>query len=85
MIRFGCGGILMGRLSDRFGIIVPVAAGAIVLGMPQVHIVAYPGDLGHGAARGAQMLSPMLGFGVVSRLASGSSLPGRPACASAPC
>src|SRR3989442_6680099 len=39
--------------------------------MPQVHIVAYCGDLGHGAARGAQMLSLMLGFGVVSRLASG--------------
>jgi MFS family permease len=39
--------------------------------MPQVHIVAYCGDLGHGAARGAEMLSLMLGFGVVSRLASG--------------
>jgi MFS family permease len=33
--------------------------------------VAYCGDLGHGAARGAQMLSLMLGFGIVSRLASG--------------
>jgi MFS family permease len=39
--------------------------------MPQVHIVAYAGDLGHGTARGAQMLSLMLGMGVVSRLASG--------------
>jgi len=39
--------------------------------MPQVHIVAYCHDLGHGAARGAQMLSLMLGFGVVSRLVSG--------------
>ena len=39
--------------------------------MPQVHIVADCGDLGHGAARGAQMLSMMLGFGIVSRLASG--------------
>jgi MFS family permease len=38
---------------------------------PQVHIVAYCGDLGHGAARGAEMLSLMLGLGVVSRLASG--------------
>ena len=28
MIGFGFGGILMGRLSDRFGIIVPVAGGA---------------------------------------------------------
>jgi MFS family permease len=41
------------------------------MSMPQVHIVAYAADLGHGAARGAQMLSLMLGFGVVSRLASG--------------
>ena len=39
--------------------------------MPQVHIVAYCADLGYGPARGAEMLSLMLGFGVVSRLASG--------------
>ena len=39
--------------------------------MPQVHIVAYCGDLGYGVARGAQMLSLMLGLGIVSRLASG--------------
>ena len=39
--------------------------------MPQVHIVAYCADLGYGPARGAQMLSLMLGFGIVSRLASG--------------
>ena len=39
--------------------------------MPQVHIVAYCGDLGFGAARGAEMLSLMLGMGVVSRLAFG--------------
>jgi MFS family permease len=41
------------------------------MAMPQVHIVAYCGDLGYGAARGAEMLSLMLGCGVVSRLASG--------------
>jgi len=40
--------------------------------MPQVHIVAYCSDLGFGAARGAQMLSLMLGFGIASRLISGS-------------
>jgi MFS family permease len=33
--------------------------------------VAYCGDLGYGPARGAEMLSLMLGFGIVSRLASG--------------
>ena len=43
----------------------------VAMSMPQVHIVAYCGDLGHGAARGAQMLSLMLGFGIVSRLGSG--------------
>jgi MFS family permease len=43
----------------------------VAMSMPQVHIVAYSGDLGYGAARGAQMLSLMLGFGLVSRLASG--------------
>ncbi len=43
----------------------------VAMAMPQVHIVAYCGDLGFGAARGAQMLSLMLGMGVVSRLASG--------------
>ena len=39
--------------------------------MPQVHLVAYCGDLGYGAARGAQMLSLMLACGIVSRLAFG--------------
>jgi MFS family permease len=43
----------------------------VAMSMPQVHIVAYCADLGHGAAHGAQMLSLMLGFGIVSRLASG--------------
>ncbi|HSV45641.1 MAG TPA: MFS transporter [Ramlibacter sp.] len=43
----------------------------VAMSMPQVHIVAYCGDLGFGAARGAQMLSLMLGMGVVSRLVSG--------------
>lgn len=43
----------------------------IAMSMPQVHIVAYSGDLGYGAARGAEMLSLMLGLGVVSRLISG--------------
>jgi MFS family permease len=43
----------------------------VAMAMPQVHIVAYCGDLGYGVARGAEMLSLMLGFGIVSRLASG--------------
>jgi MFS family permease len=43
----------------------------VAMSMPQVHIVAYCVDLGYGPARGAEMLSMMLGFGIVSRLASG--------------
>jgi MFS family permease len=44
----------------------------VAMSMPQVHIVAYCGDLGYGAARGAEMLSLMLACGVVSRLVSGA-------------
>ena len=43
----------------------------VAMSMPQVHIVAYCADLGYGPARGAEMLSLMLGFGIFSRLASG--------------
>jgi MFS family permease len=43
----------------------------IAMSMPQVHIVAYCADLGYGPARGAEMLSLMLGFGIVSRVGSG--------------
>ena len=43
----------------------------VAMSMPQVHLVALCGDLGFGAAHGAQMLSLMLGCGIISRLASG--------------
>jgi len=43
----------------------------VAMSMPQVHIVAYCGDLGYGPARGAQMLSVMLGCGIISRLTFG--------------
>ena len=43
----------------------------VAMSMPLVHIVAYCGDLGFAAARGAEMLSLMLGFGVLSRLTFG--------------
>ena len=41
------------------------------MSMPQVHLVAYCGDLGYGLKNGAQMLSLMLIGGVISRLVSG--------------
>jgi MFS family permease len=43
----------------------------VAMSMPQVHIVAYCGDLGYGPARGAEMLSLMLGFGLISRITGG--------------
>lgn len=43
----------------------------VAMSMPQVHIVAYCGDLGYGPSRGAEMLSLMLVLGIVSRLISG--------------
>lgn len=54
------------------GLIIVMGLGCcIAMSMPQVHIVAYCVDLGYGPARGAEMLSLMLGCGIVSRLASG--------------
>jgi MFS family permease len=43
----------------------------VAMSMPQVHIVALCSDFGFAAARGAEMLSLMLGFGIVSRLTFG--------------
>ena len=43
----------------------------VAMAMPQVHLVAYCGDLGYGSARGAEMLAVMLGFSVASRFAFG--------------
>jgi predicted MFS family arabinose efflux permease len=62
-------------LSPRAATVLLCIAGlacCVAMSMPQVHIVAYCGDLGYGAARGAEMLSLMLGFGIVSRLVSGA-------------
>jgi MFS family permease len=58
-------GVLQGLL------VVAGLACCVAMSMPQVHIVAYCGDLGYGVARGAEMLSLMLAFGIVSRVASG--------------
>ena len=52
-------------------IVIAGFACCMAMAMPQVHIVAYCGDLGYGVARGAEVLSLMLGFGIVSRLLSG--------------
>ena len=63
----------LGISSNALMVILSVAAicCCVAMAMPQVHIVAYCGDLGYGAARGAEMLSLMLAFGIISRVASG--------------
>lgn len=50
---------------------IAAVACCVAMSMPQVHIVAYCGDLGYGVARGAEMLSLMLAFGIISRIGSG--------------
>ena len=52
-------------------LMVAGVACCVAMSMPQVHIVALCADLGYGAQRGAEMLSVMLGAGIISRLASG--------------
>jgi MFS family permease len=67
------GGANLGLSPNALMVILCVAglSCCLAMAMPQVHIVAYCGDLGYGVARGAEMLSLMLGFGIVSRIASG--------------
>ena len=43
----------------------------VAMAMPQIHIVPHVIDLGYAARDGAYMLALMLGFGIVSRIASG--------------
>jgi MFS family permease len=52
-------------------LVVAGLACCVAMAMPQVHIVAYCGDLGYGVARGAEMLALMMACGIVSRIASG--------------
>lgn len=63
----------LGLSSNALMVILSFAgiACCVAMSMPQVHIVAYCGDLGYGTARGAEMLSMMLAFGIVSRVSSG--------------
>jgi MFS family permease len=53
-------------------LVVAGFACCMAMSMPQVHLVAYCGDLGYGVAVGTQIIALMLGLGVVSRLASGA-------------
>src|SRR5207253_6526331 len=82
LVRPGTSGTAAGASeASPFGFTPRVALGLLMLAglsccvamsMPQVHIVAYCADLGYGPARGAEMLSLMLGLGLIARVASGS-------------
>lgn len=74
------GGAAPAVRAEEFALRGPVVQGlllvagiacCVAMAMPQVHIVAYCGDLGYGTARGAEMLSLMLFTGIVSRLTFG--------------
>lgn len=67
--RLAATGLSAGTLQAM--LVVAGVACCVAMSMPQVHIVAYCVDLGYGVARGAEMLSLMLGLGIVSRVASG--------------
>jgi MFS family permease len=61
-------------ISPRLLLVLLIAAGfscCVAMSMPQVHLVAYCGDLGYGVARGAEMLSLMMALGIISRIGSG--------------
>ena len=61
-------------VSPRLLLVLLTVAGfscCVAMSMPQVHLVAYCGDLGYGVARGAEMLSLMMALGIVSRIGSG--------------
>ncbi len=63
----------LGLSTNTLTVLLSVAAIAccVAMSMPQVHIVAYCGDLGFGVARGAEMLSLMMACGIISRIGSG--------------
>jgi MFS family permease len=61
-------------ISPRLLLVLLIAAGfscCVAMSMPQVHLVAYCGDLGYGVGRGAEMLSVMMALGIISRIGSG--------------
>jgi MFS family permease len=67
--RFGTIDLPAGALMTL--LVVAGVACCVAMSMPQVHIVAYCADLGYGPAHGAEMLSAMLAFGIVSRIGAG--------------
>jgi MFS family permease len=67
----GCGSLGVSPSTLMVLLCVAGVGCCVAMAMPQVHIVAYCGDLGYGPARGAEMLAAMMGFGIISRIAGG--------------
>jgi len=63
----------LGMSTNTLTVLLGIAGVAccVAMAMPQVHIVALCTDRGYGAARGAEMLALMLGFGIISRIGAG--------------
>ena len=55
MVGFVVGGVLMGRLADRFGVMVPALIGAVSLGLGGVAVAMAPSLLAFGLAYGVLM------------------------------
>jgi MFS family permease len=63
----------LGMSPNALTVLLSIAGVAccVAMSMPQVHIVALCADRGYGVARGAEMLSLMLAFGIVNRIITG--------------
>jgi len=64
MIGFGIGGVVMGKLADRFGIVIPIVVGATLLSLGYVLSASSAGILQFGLIQGA-----LIGFGTSTTFA----------------
>jgi MFS family permease len=64
MIGFGIGGVVMGKLADRFGIVLPVLVGAIMLSLGYVLSASSTSILQFGLVQGV-----LIGFGTSTTFA----------------
>ena len=67
MLAFGAAGIVMGRLSDRYGIMIPVALGAILLGAGYLLAAAAPSLTDYALAQGVLVGAGSSGCVVAAR------------------
>jgi len=75
MIGFGLGGILMGRLADRFGVIVPVLIGTVCLGLGFI-AAGFAGSLWQFALAQGLLIGFLGSSATFAPLVADTSLPG---------